>query len=391
MATYTQEAKRLVLVANAYTKLTTDIATGQVGFINANGANIASTDFQTTHPEKVKLFLKTDLEQYGFVNPLNLLSETITKDMIMNVSHKAFEQPKVMTHSIILDTRTYSAGEEVILSIEFDSYGSVSNKNIYSRYGAYYVPANSTAQTTVATQIVANLNKNLKRDMTPRVKAYAGSAGFIAAVGANLTVTHGSKTVTGSVASSADYTGIAIIRGVPYHVVVTNTSTTITLDRPYEGATETAAKATVAADSSTSGIYLIGEHQVKIDFHNMFIPITWKSTITVDGEAVPTSAKTQTAATKGSGYGPEVALIEEFANNSTNRQQYVELRKQYDARLQAVASKNYDVVNIKLGSTKVGSGSNVTSIREIQVYVDAGQGTVAQKALQLSTDLKAWA
>jgi hypothetical protein len=392
MATYSQEAKRLVLVSNAYIKATTDIATGQVGLINANGADI-TPDIQNVDPtpEAIKLMLKTDLAQFGFVNPLNLLSETITKDMIMSLSTKSFAQPKRMTHTLVLDTnRTYQQGEEVVLSAEFDSYGSVSNKNIYSRYGAYWVPVNGTTAATVAAALVTNFNKNVARDMTPRVKGYVGAAGFLAAVGDEaLTATNGSNVVVSSADATGDFAGIAIVSGSPYFVTVTTDSTDIVLDRPFEGTSfATQDVATVAANSVANGIYLIAEQQVKIDFHNMFIPITFKTTLTVDGEAAPLTSHTITAADKGNGYGPEVVLIEEFANNSTTRQQYIEVRKQYDARLQAIASKNYDVVNIKLGTTKVGSGSNVTSIREIQVFVDID--TEEASAAELHADLLAW-
>jgi hypothetical protein len=390
MATYTQEAKRLVLVAEKYNRVNTaaaPLAVGDVGFMPANGADIA-TNVQTTAPAAVKFALSTGNKQFGAANSLMLVSETIQKDMVMKVTTKPFEQPKVMTNTIALDTnRTYSQGEELVLSLEFDSYGSVSNKNIYSRYGAYWVPVDGTSAATVAAALVANLNKNVARDQTPRVVAYVGAAGFLASFGANITPVNGAKTLTITTATG-NFSGLAVIGGSPYVVTVVSGETIVTLDRPYEGPTSiSVAKATVAADTAAATIYIIGQMQSKIDFHNMFNQITWRSALTVDGEAAPVTSAVFTPATIGSGYGPEVALIEEFANNSTNRQQYVELRKQYDQRLQTVASSNYDTINIKIGSTKTGSGSNVTSIREIQIFVKVG---ATQSAATMVADFNTW-
>lgn len=403
MATYTQEAKRLVLVALDYDSTAFDVdaaIAGTVGFINANGAAIGDASSMDSVP-KVVLGLATDDTQFDAGKDLNMFSEGFTKAMVKKINYRAYQAPYESVEVLEFGAGTYDTGEEIVLGLRFDQYGSVSMKNIYNRHGVYYTVADATSSATVVAALVSNLNKNLAKDQTPRAQAYIGSAvtadvASAMATATGYTVVNGatSMTLTGgdtlSDATTAGWIKITDSNSVEHVIYATFTTgnATVTFDRPYTGASDTARADSNLASFTTADLILVGETQVKKDFHNMPYKVSWKSSITKDTVADSNVTKLASGASAGSGYGPDVALIEEFANSKLNMNQFVQYPRRRDPRLNTNTAKNYDVVNVQLATTKEGSGSNVTSIRELQIFVATDAGT--DDASDLAGHLADW-
>lgn len=388
MATYTQEAKRLVLVASAYDPINSAaaaLADGTVGFKAANGADIL-VDVQTTNPDRIQIQLATADTQFGATNSLDLISEIIEKDMVVSATNKVYAAPYEMAQVLRLGGGTYDLGEEVVLSVYFDKMGSLSYNNTYAKHGAYLVPANSTSAATVAAALVTNLEKNLNKDGVPRAKASVGGTDVATQVGTTIDLVAGDvvQDLTGAGTNASDVAGWALLDGELYYITGASGGSSVTLNRP----AVTTAAAEAVTNLTTADIIIEADAQTRLDFNNPWIQTTFNSTLTVDGEVDANLSSTVShGASKGSGYGPEVALIEEFAQGQQSNHQWMDYRRMKDRRLNTDVTKNYDTVSIKLETTKKGSGSNITSVREIQVFIETG---ASEPAANFLADLNAW-
>jgi hypothetical protein len=356
MSTYAQAAKRLVLVATALAVTRSVAVPGELAFKIAGGPDATAPTGQ-----RGILELLTGDKEYQATNDLNLVSEIIEPGMVKLAKAKAYAAPyEAMEVVTIPAAYTFTTGEEVVLTIGFDAYGSVSMKNYYNRYGAYVVPNNSTTAAQVAGELAANLSLNVKKDRTRRVDVAQGGD----PVAVTASVTQGSTAVVLVGATPGVYG--CTIDGVAYILTVTS-ATAGTLSVPYAGVTNAAAPIVAGVAEE---IYIVGEPQVDIDFNNMIYHIGWRSTLTLDGSGF--GSKEYAAGSTGSGWGEEVAQIELFANGSTARWQWNVFQLFYKRRVNAVKAESYDTVNIELRTTKEGRGSDVTSIREIQCYFVTG-------------------
>lgn len=388
MSTYTQEAKRLVLVATDYDPINSQanpLTKGTIGFQATDGTDILA-DIQTSNPEKVQIVLASQNVSAFATNPLNLMSEIISKDMVKDLKVKTYQAPYEQAQIIRLSSGTYAAGEEMVLSVYFDGYGSLSYDNTYTKYGAYFVRANSTSAATAAAALVANLNKNLAKDLTPRVTAIVGGADIATAVGTTVILVNGSTAVdlTGAATVAASFAGWVLLGGNLYYATGTIGATGITLNRP----AVTSGTGVTVTNTTTADIIIASEPQTVINFQNPWRQITFKTALTVDGETDENiSATLNYGANKGSGYGPEVAQIERFAQGQQSNAQWIEYQRMLDEQLNAVTTKSYDTVTFKLETTKTGSGSNVTSVREVQIFVE---NDGSESATSLYTDFAAW-
>lgn len=384
MATFSQEAKRLVLVAptsDAYEKLTANIPAGGIGFRGGNGSAITSTDIANQDPASVQIILK-DADGAEALH-----SEIIEKSWIDKISHKAYEAPYEAVSLLRFGAGTYDMGQEVVVGIRFDGYGSLSMKNPYTKHGAYYVTANDTASSTVVAALVANLNKNLDKDLVPRATAIQGGADDVAGdLGAlTLSVTNGSSKVELSATGATPGAGWCLIAGNLVYLTY-NATVDAFLDRPYQGATAAGLSVT---NLTTADLLIVGDPQSKINFEHMMNKAVFVVRATVDSEADSNVTITEFGSSIGVGYGPHVANIEKFANESLNRDQFAGADyHRYNAPLYTDPSINYDVVSVKIATTKTGMGSNVTSFREIDIFVNAASSS--KKAIILANDLSSW-
>lgn len=373
MSTSTQLAKRLVLVANAaYDATNFDRTAGSgIGFVNANSALIANA--ASISEERIKLVLGA-----GSASPL--VSETLTPGTI-KAKGKAFAAPYEAASVIRFGAGTYSAGQELVVSVRFEGFGSLSMRNVYNKYGAYFVPANGTTSATAVAALASNLTANLAKDGVERCTVAVGGTTTFAATSLNtiwaagtMAVVGGSYNITLSGAGNSVESGWVLIAGELYYLSVV-AGTGATLNRPYAGATNAALDISDnVVEFTTADIILVAERQAKIDFEHPFDQIKFNTEMLADGEADLNATIIDHGSSIGSGFGPHVANLEMFANSSINREQFVDARIQYKSPMNTVVTTEYDCVNVTIGTTKVGFGSNVTSLREIEIYIPTGGG-----------------
>lgn len=403
MATFSQEAKRLVLVSNGdYDPTAFNIvdANTNVGFINANGAEIADMSSIPAAVNAVMIGLGASSTSF-------LKSEAIQRGTA-KATFKAYEAPYEAVSLLRYGAGTYDAGEELVISIRFDGYGSLSMKNTYAKHGVYLVAADATTSATAVAALVTSLNKNLDKDGVPRATASIGSnsttdiatsLATLIGTGTNtVDLTNGSRNIVLGDGASAnddadanDAGWVILPDGNVYYLTLTAASHVAGvgayLDRPYAGATAAdVAVATAFTELTTADLLIVGDPQSEINFEHMMNKASFSVEALKDREADTNVTLTSLGSSIGVGYGPHVANIETFANQSLNRDQFTgpDYRR-YNAPLNTVTSTNYDVVNIKVSTTKRGSGSNVTSIREIDVFVPTGGA-----AAEIASDLNAF-
>ena len=187
---------------------------------------------------------------------------------------------------------TFTAGEVVMMNVRYRNVGAVSDGRFFDVWADHTV--STTTAAAVGAGLVTQWNKTNDKRKVESATAYMGATGFVGnwAAADKITFTTGSKTATvyetnGTTleTATATLTVVAIIDGVPYNVAMTAGSSTITLDRPYEGSD--AAQVDISddvTDAEADTIYLIGDIQSKIDFNHPFRPIDFDTTMTVDGE-----------------------------------------------------------------------------------------------------------
>lgn len=292
MATYSQDSQRLVIVADASVGgPAAPTIKGQVSVINAGGGAAA-----LALGSPVKICFATGKAPVGSTNgatgKINLVSETITADMVLSVSAKAYAAPAAQVTTVNVGTAI--PNNEYYLTLDFDEYGSTSVQNTVQTYGVYVSTATDT-DATIAAGLAANINKNASRSGTARATA--------SATGADITITAGTQAV--------------------------------------------------------------------IDFNNPFHVVRFATTLNGSFAADATVVAT-TAGSKGFGYGPEVANIEHFAQGSEANWTWGRYNEMYPRDLYTDPTATYDCVSLRLGTTKSGFGSNVTSKRQIDVFGKTG-------------------
>lgn len=368
MATFSQQAKRLVLVAKtAYDSTNFDITgtAGNIGIFNANSALI--TDASSISADRIKIGLDAG-------HAAQLISETLKRGDV-KAKGQAYQAPYEAATLLKYGAGTYDAGQELIVSIRFDGYGSLSMRNVYTKHGVYVVPADSTSSATVVSNLVQNLNKNLDKDGVPRATALIGSnatvdLATVISTAATINVTNGSTKAVLNANADASGSGWITVNGALLFATFTSGSADVLFDRPFVGATNaTLAKANLVGLTSAD-LIIVGDPQSEVNFEHMMNKASFNVQALKNYEADGNVTITKLGSSIGVGYGPHVENIEKFANQTLNRDQFNGPDyERYNAPLNADRSVNYNVINVQIQTTKTGFGSNVTSVREIDIFL----------------------
>lgn len=148
---------------------------------------------------------------------------------------------------------------------------------------------------------------------------------------------------------------------------------------------------TVTASKNGTGasatLRITEQAQSVINFENNYKPIKFETTVqTATGDA---TALTITDPKFPFGYGPEVAIYEEFHRGAGAQWQWMNAPYKKARDLFADAGTNYDCLDIVLTKEKKNYGSNISLERKISVFIDQAATTGAPPALATSVeDLK---
>jgi len=397
---------RFVLVGTQYedqsvTVVDADAAgtAGDITLLNKDGSGFDSSS-GNSDGEGIALRLVTDNQEVGASLSSDILTPVFSAaDVVKYPTDKtAFAQPKAHIQELDLGGMTFTAGEVVMMNVRYRNVGAVSDGRFFDVWADHTV--STTTAAAVGAGLVTQWNKTNDKRKVDSATAYMGATGFVGnwAAADKITFVTGSKTATvyetnGTTleTATATLTVVAIIDGVPYNVAMTAGSSTITLDRPYEGSD--AAQVDISSnvtDAEADTIYLIGDIQSKIDFNHPFRPIDFDTTMTVDGEEATSLVTVDTQqADIGNGYGPHVAVIEELSLAQFSGLMWTEYRRMRTRRLETVSTKQYDQFSFTLRkNTAQYPGSVVNSEAEITVFIprDAGSGNTAGDLL---TDIQA--
>jgi hypothetical protein len=397
---------RFVLVGTQYedqsvTVVDADAAgtAGDITLLNKDGSGFDSSS-GNSDGEGIALRLVTDNQEVGASLSSDILTPVFSAaDVVKYPTDKtAFAQPKAHIQELDLGGMTFTAGEVVMMNVRYRNVGAVSDGRFFDVWADHTV--STTTAAAVGAGLVTQWNKTNDKRKVDSATAYMGATGFVGnwAAADKITFVTGSKTATvyetnGTTleTATATLTVVAIIDGVPYNVAMTAGSSTITLDRPYEGSD--AAQVDISSnvtDAEADTIYLIGDIQSKIDFNHPFRPIDFDTTMTVDGEEATSLVTVDTQqADIGNGYGPHVAVIEELSLAQFSGLMWTEYRRMRTRRLETVSTKQYDQFSFTLRkNTAQYPGSVVNSEAEITVFIprDAGSGNTAADLL---TDIQA--
>jgi len=392
---------RFVLVGTQYedqsvTVVDADAAgtAGDITLLNKDGSGFDSSS-GNSDGEGIALRLVTDNQEVGASLSSDILTPVFSAaDVVKYPTDKtAFAQPKAHIQELDLGGMTFTAGEVVMMNVRYRNVGAVSDGRFFDVWADHTV--STTTAAAVGAGLVTQWNKTNDKRKVDSATAYMGATGFVGnwAAADKITFVTGSKTATvyetnGTTleTATATLTVVAIIDGVPYNVAMTAGSSTITLDRPYEGSD--AAQVDISSnvtDAEADTIYLIGDIQSKIDFNHPFRPIDFDTTMTVDGEEATSLVTVDTQqADIGNGYGPHVAVIEELSLAQFSGLMWTEYRRMRTRRLETVSTKQYDQFSFTLRkNTAQYPGSVVNSEAEITVFIprDAGSGNTATELL----------
>lgn len=377
---------RFVLVGTKYESaaLDADVAgtDGDVKLLDKNGAGIDGTG-PGNAGNPLALRLVTDNSERGAALTSDIITPLFSAgDVVGGYNQNAYAQPKAHIQELDLGGMTFTAGEVVMMNVRYRNVGAVSDGRFFDVWADHTV--STTTAAAVGAGLVTQWNKTNDKRKVESATAYMGATGFVGnwAAADKITFTTGSKTATvyetnGTTleTATATLTVVAIIDGVPYNVAMTAGSSTITLDRPYEGSD--AAQVDISddvTDAEADTIYLIGDIQSKIDFNHPFRPIDFDTTMTVDGEEATGLVTVDTQqADIGNGYGPHVAVIEELSLAQFSGLMWTEYRRMRTRRLETSATAQYDQLNFKIRvNTAQYPGSVVNSESEVTVFIPRG-------------------
>lgn len=377
---------RFVLVGTKYESaaLDADVAgtDGDVKLLDKNGAGIDGTGTGNAG-NPLALRLVTDNSERGAALTSDIITPLFSAgDVVGGYNQNAYAQPKAHIQELDLGGMTFTAGEVVMMNVRYRNVGAVSDGRFFDVWADHTV--STTTAAAVGAGLVTQWNKTNDKRKVESATAYMGATGFVGnwAAADKITFTTGSKTATvyetnGTTleTATATLTVVAIIDGVPYNVAMTAGSSTITLDRPYEGSD--AAQVDISddvTDAEADTIYLIGDIQSKIDFNHPFRPIDFDTTMTVDGEEATGLVTVDTQqADIGNGYGPHVAVIEELSLAQFSGLMWTEYRRMRTRRLETSATAQYDQLNFKIRvNTAQYPGSVVNSESEVTVFIPRG-------------------
>ena len=323
MATYSQDAQRLVIVAK--TAVAGPDPATIAGAANVGKVGIVNPDVKSTTAlivgDKFKILFNTNKSPVGSVigatNPLHLVSETIDPKNIVNVIAKAYKAPVMPTATIAVGTAVIN--NEYYVTVDLDGYGSTSAQNTLQVYGVYLSKTGDDAQ-AIADGLRDSLNKNVSRAGAGRVKAYTATA-------------------------ASNPGGLA---GPPL------------------------ADGTAGTAPAANTIVIAAELPSVINFNNPFSLPNFR--VYLNGTFGTGSGLTEKGGTKGIGYGPEVANIEHFAQGSEANWTWLNYPEMYPRDLYTDPTKNYDVVSIRYKTVNEGFGSNISSFRQVDVFAETGSG-----------------
>lgn len=173
------------------------------------------------------------------------------------------------------------------------------------------VNSSTTDEYTILARIVSQLNGDFDYERTEPdkfVKAEITSNGALTELTQNLTVVNGSQTIVAAGSITIATGTLVSIRNTIYKVTVGGTGTSFTIDRPYQGDSETIAVGSTVDQAATmaytSGTNLLGVKFTSIEFESHFVvsPFTGLTSDTVTAS---------TAWKLGSGSGTSVRALEE--------------------------------------------------------------------------------
>jgi len=404
---------RHVLVAAEYNQNTsavdfnTEMTVGQVGIFNVDGSGFDASDGATAANSKgrgIMVRLSTDNEEPGSTATLDILSNPLFARDLAGIAVKSFEYPKRHIVKLDMSAVTFVAGEQAFLNVRFKNVGALSDNRFLDVFADHLIASGGTGAAVVGAALVANWSKNFAKNKVQGAKVYMGAAltTFTSKINSasHFAVTTGSNTVTqynaltggATVNTTAGALSILVlIGGVPYLMTTAGGVATWTLDRPYEGTDSARLAAAAFTTSGATNMYVIADMQNSVDFNNPLRPIVFEASLRADTKGLSgLVVSTLQAGTRGNGYGPQVALVEEFALAQWSSLQWNEIRRMRTRRLETVSTKQYDtlIVTMRVNTEKY-PGSVVNSDYGVEIYIprDAGSN---KTAADMFTDLQGY-
>lgn len=169
--------------------------------------------------------------------------------------------------------------------------------------GRVLVTSATADEYTVIAQIVSILNAAVDYERTEPdrfVKAEIISNGALTELTQNLTVRNGSPFITAAASITIATGTLVSIRGTIYKVAVGGTGTSFTLDRPYQGATETIAVGSTVDQAATMA-YTSGTTLLGIKLTGLYDETHFTVTVETGLSNAPVATATEWALGAGSG------------------------------------------------------------------------------------------
>lgn len=263
----------------------------------------------------------------------SIQSPVIELNGVKTYSGKAYTPPTLQVDYIGYDVTTNAGDIEVISDNGYEILIEDMNSAAYGSIGigkfGFYVSDSSATKEEIWSGLAINLYQNTVRlvnkpFIVERVASIIAGTDTTGATG-TLTFTNGSTLVTASVASGANGAvvgaylktdDVAVDTGVLYKITALPTSTTFTIDQPYQGATAafTAGNASVYTAALLSagslGIKLTGQAPVFTSPQSTEYYVNrWNTSVRNGGT---TTVSTPTKATEGVGSYAATASLEYF-------------------------------------------------------------------------------